>query len=142
MTWIIQDNVLTNTEFAAMPDNPFVGDSPLTMWRITAGYNEGMPYSPLMIDFAALSGAFMDCANLSYAQVSHSCKSIGRYAFYGTSLKKVKIAADCEFFDTSFPEDCEVEFYGGGGQWGQLIDGDGYSVIDGDGARVYIEEEI
>lgn len=91
---------------------------------------------------AKVFGSFMYCANLSYVEIPHSCKSIGRYAFAGTALKKVKIARDCTYYDTSFPEGCEIEYYGGGGQWGQLLDGDGYAVIDGDGARVYIEEEI
>lgn len=37
-----------------MPDKPFVGDSPLSMWRITATINNGMPYVPLMIDLPAI----------------------------------------------------------------------------------------
>lgn len=86
-------------------------------------------------------GAFMNCSALSYVEIPRSCKSIGRYAFAGTALQKVKVASDCTYHDTSFPEGCEVEFYGGGGQWGQLLDGDGYAVVDGDGARIYIEEE-
>lgn len=140
--WVMDGDQITNPEFIEMPEKPFVGDSPLTMWRITEGHNNNLPYSPLMIDFAALSGAFMDCANLSYVEIPHSCKSIGRYAFAGTALKKVKIAADCTYHSTSFPEDCEIEFYGGGGQWTQLIDGDGKAVVDGNGLRVYVEEEV
>lgn len=54
MAWIIQDGQLTNTEFLAIPDKPFRGDSPFTMWRIDELMNNGMPYSPLMIDIPAL----------------------------------------------------------------------------------------
>lgn len=139
-----EDGNLTNTDFITLPSMPFVGDSPLTEWRIDPDINNGMPYVPLMLCLPVLAhtGAFMDCANLSYVEIPHSCKSIGRYAFAGTALKKVKIAADCTYYDTSFPEDCEIEFYGGGGQWTQLIDGDGKAVVDGNGLRVYVEEEV
>lgn len=143
MAWIIQDGELINDAAVGLPQKPFIGDSPYTMWRISEDVNGGMPYIPLMIGLpvSPKTGAFMNCANLSYVEIPRSCKTIGRFAFAGTALRKVKIAADCTYHDTSFPEGCEVEFYGGGGQWGQLLDGDGYAVIDGDGARVYIEEE-
>lgn len=143
MAWIIDNNSLVNTDFIAPADKPFVGDSPYTMWRIDTNINDSTPYSPLMIGIAAIvaNGAFMNCESLNYVEIPHSCKSIGRYAFAGTALKKVKIAADCEYYDTSFPEDCEVEFYGGGGRWAQLIDGAGHPVIDGNGALVKIETE-
>lgn len=49
MAWVIQDNQLTNTDFIALPDTPFVGDSPYTIWRIDSNINNGMPFSPLMI---------------------------------------------------------------------------------------------
>ena len=142
MAWIIQDGELTNTEFIALPARPFVGDSPYTMWRIDPDINNGMPYSPLMIGVPVIAhtGAFMDCENLSYAEIPRSCKSVGRYAFAGTALQKVKIASDCTYRDTSFPEGCEVEFYGGGrGDYVQLRDGQGRAVVDGQGRRVFVK---
>ena len=54
MAWIIENNQLTNTEFISLPEKPFVGDSPLSMWRITDTINDNMPYVPLMIDLPAL----------------------------------------------------------------------------------------
>ena len=57
--WIIENNQLTNTEFIAMPDKPFVGDSPLSMWRVNKSINKGMPYTPLMPDMNAISKLYL-----------------------------------------------------------------------------------
>lgn len=54
MAWVIIGNQLTNTDFISLPDKPFVGDSPYTMWRIDPNINNGMPFVPLMIDLPAL----------------------------------------------------------------------------------------
>jgi hypothetical protein len=48
--WSIQNGQLTHSEFIEMPSKPFVGDSPLSMWRIEHNVNGGMPFVPLMID--------------------------------------------------------------------------------------------
>lgn len=86
------------------------------------------------------SGAFMNARNLEYAYIPRSCKKIGEWAFTNTKLRRVKIADDCEYYPTSFPPGCEIEFYGGGGEYGQLYDSEGYAVIDADGARIYVKE--
>lgn len=54
MAWVIQDGQITNTEFIMLPNKPFIGDSPFTMWRIDPNINNGMPFSPLMIGLAAI----------------------------------------------------------------------------------------
>lgn len=54
MAWVIQGGKLTNTDFLEIPDKPFVGDSPYTMWRIDPDINNGRPFSPLMINLPAL----------------------------------------------------------------------------------------
>ena len=84
-------------------------------------------------------GAFMNAKNLEYAYIPRSCKKVGEWAFTNTKLRRVKIADDCGYYPTSFPPDCEIEFYGGGGEYGQLLDSEGYAVIDDDGARVYVK---
>lgn len=88
------------------------------------------------------SGAFMNAGNLEYAYIPRSCKKIGEWAFTNTKLRRVKIAEDCEYFPTSFPPDCEIEFYGGGGEYGQLFDSEGYSLLDADGARIYVKQTL
>ena len=87
-----------------------------------------------------VSGAFMNARNLEYAYIPRSCKKIGEWAFTNTKLRRVKIADDCEYYPTSFPPGCEIEFYGGGGEYGQLYDSEGYAIIDADGARIYVKE--
>lgn len=138
MAWIIQNNELTNTDFVNVPDKPFHGDSPYTFWRIDPNANEGMPYVGLMIGVPVLSqaGAFKDAASLAKVTIPTSCTSIGAYAFSGTQLTEVTIPQGCTYEETSFPAGCKVNTYGGG--YGQLYDGDGCAVIDGDGSRVYI----
>ena len=56
-------------------------------------------------------GAFCNCVNLENVSIPESVNYIGPYAFYNTKLKKIKIASNCVYYDTSFPRDCEIEFY-------------------------------
>lgn len=86
------------------------------------------------------TGAFMNAHNLAHVYIPRSCTEIGKYSFTNTALEKVRIPADCIYYPTSFPPGCEVQFYGGGGDYGQLYDGEGYAVVDGTGARIYIKE--
>ena len=59
----------------------------------------------------AHTGAFYGCSQLATAHIPKSVKRIGEYAFAGTALTKVKIASDCTYYPTSFPDGCEIEFY-------------------------------
>lgn len=110
---------------------------PEKMFRISADFNDGYPYLPMI---ERPGGAFKDAVNLARADIPQSCKKIGKLAFANTALKNVKIAADCEYFPSSFPPDCEVEFYGEGGSFGQLYDSDGYAILDADSTRIYVKE--
>jgi hypothetical protein len=56
-------------------------------------------------------GAFCNCVNLENVSIPESIKHIGPYTFYNTKLKKIKIASNCVYYDTSFPRDCEIVFY-------------------------------
>lgn len=56
-------------------------------------------------------GVFSDCTSLTEITIPESVKYIGPYAFYNTKLKKIKIASSCKYYDTSFPKDCEIEYY-------------------------------
>ena len=56
-------------------------------------------------------GAFAHCTLLETAHIPESVKSIGEYSFRNTALSSVKIASDCTYSTTTFPVDCEIEFY-------------------------------
>lgn len=128
-----------NDAFIPFPDDPLAGEIPKMRWRITPGVNNGLPFHELL-PMEKPSGAFMNAADLEYVHIPRSCKKIGEWAFTNTKLRRVKISADCEYYPTSFPGGCEIEFYGGGGEYGQLCDGEGYALIDSEGARIYVKE--
>ena len=56
-------------------------------------------------------GAFENAEKLRKIIIPESVKKIGNRSFSGTALKSIKIALDCEYSATSFPECCEIEFY-------------------------------
>lgn len=56
-------------------------------------------------------GTFENAEKLKKIVIPESVKKIGARSFSGTKLKSVKIALDCEYSDTSFPEGCKIEFY-------------------------------
>lgn len=131
-----EPHLLTEDMPADVPEL-FAAGYPDILWRVDGYTNEGMIYSPL-IPGMTLSGAFKDVVTLEQVTIPHTCQRIGPVAFAGTSLREVTIPADCEYSETSFPEGCEVHFYGGGGDYGQLYDCNGYAVIDSEHARIYI----
>lgn len=138
--WYIGDDGLPDNDgFIPFPDDPLAGEIPKMRWRITPGINNALPYHELL-PLEKASGAFMNAVNLENVYIPRSCKKIGEWAFTNTKLRRVKISADCEYYPTSFPEGCEIEFYGGGGEFGQLLDSDNFALIDSEGARIYVKE--
>lgn len=84
-------------------------DPPASMWYIN---NEGLIVSGLLPQVMDNDlGALSNNPNLSKVTIPQSCKSIGRFSFAKTALSVVKIANDCKYYDSSFPEHCTVTFY-------------------------------
>ena len=79
------------------------------LWELTDTKNELYIYNCLPeIDNL---GAFANANNLTYISIPPSVKKIGRYSFRDTQLTSVRLARDCEYFPTSFPDNCEIFFY-------------------------------
>lgn len=108
-TWIMDGNGFpTNTEFIDVPENAMEHPYPFAMWRMESE-NE-FPTNKLLIT-QELLGAFANAKNLQEVSIPKSVKKIGKYAFRNTQLKSVIISKDCEYFTTSFPENCKIKFY-------------------------------
>lgn len=105
MSWIMTANGLTNTAFIE-PVDIMASPYPSQYWR----FENGKLTTGLLPD-ATMVGAFANCTNLQSVSIPPSVKSIGRYAFYNTSLTSVTIASDCTYYSTSFPDGCTISFY-------------------------------
>ena len=121
----------------------FTKPYPASLWRIDES-NDGYPYNELMPDIlyyepAQTLGAFQDAASLAAVRVPITVKAIGSAAFAGTALRRVKIAADCAYEETSFPAGCVVEHYDDD-RYEQLRDCDDRAIIDCDARRIYVRK--
>lgn len=77
-------------------------------WYMDGITNDGYPYNKY---FPEPLGAFYNATELSKVSIPQSVKKIGRYSFWGTGLAEVTIARDCEYYPTSFPDGCVINFY-------------------------------
>lgn len=97
--WRITERGLETGLFKVLPtpnQNWIIGDNGLQ--------TKSMP-DPIYL------GAFANNPLLMQISIPKTVKSIGRYAFYGTRINYVKIARDCTYYPTSFPEGTLIEFY-------------------------------
>lgn len=135
--WYLENGELTHDDLAEMVNYSFSPPIPATWWSVENGVlttavlppadtHEYIEYPfPMMIWYinernlfthAGLpempnTGAFMGCVNLRVVNIPESVKYIGPYAFADTGLTNVTIANDCQYFPTSFPPNCVVNFY-------------------------------
>lgn len=140
MAWTVENEQLINTEFIDMPS--FESPYPDVLWRVDSMANDGYPYHALLPDIEVKGpGAFCHAEKLIKVSIPESVKKIGAEAFRYTALRRVKIAADCEFYPTSFPEGCEISYYGGGGPYVPLLDKNSYTLIDNSGAKITVRSD-
>lgn len=104
--WHIGDDGLPYNEDAPISAPPIEAPYPLGLWRIESG-----EITTGLLPQADELGAFANAVNLMQVSIPRSCKKIGRYAFANTQLTSVTIASDCDYYDTSFPAGCVVNFY-------------------------------
>lgn len=110
-TWYIDDSgELTHTSFPEVPERAFQEPLPKSVWRTDNQYENGYPFNMLMPEIPDV-GAFANAVNLKQINIPPSVKYIGSEAFKNTKLKNVRIASDCTYFDTSFPDGCTINFY-------------------------------
>lgn len=135
--WRVSEDVLTHEAYPKAPEKAVAKPYPKVLWRIDY-LSPNMPYHELF-PVEKPAGAFMNAKNLEYARIPETVRKIGRWAFAETSLSKVRISPECEFYETSFPKNCLIEFYGSVSDEHseQLYDSDGNTLIDADGARIY-----
>lgn len=138
--WRLSGELPHHELFPEVSEKSITKPYPLSFWRIDNKVSN-LPYHELM-PLEVPAGAFMGAENLEYARIPETVRKIGRYAFTDTALKKIRISPECEYYETSFPKDCLVEFYGQSvdEHAGQLYDSESNILIDIDGARIYIQE--
>lgn len=92
-----------NFDFSVPPTPPFY-------WSLSPYNNNGYPTTGKNLRPPVLGG-FADSPNLHTVDTTRNLKEIGETAFKNTSLSSIKIARDCQYSETSFPEGCLVTFY-------------------------------
>lgn len=140
LKWYYSNDRLTHEDMPDAPEKAMKKPYPKALWRID-GRSPNMPYHELF-PIEKPCGAFMNAVKLEYVRIPESVRKIGRYSFFNTALRKIRISSECEYYETSFPEKCNVEFYEENGNEavsGQTYDYDGHILIDADGARIYTE---
>lgn len=136
------DGYPTTEVFPELPEETMNKPYPRAYWRIDPLVNDGYPYHELMPDLVRKGpGAFRNAAHLTRVRIPETVMFIGKEAFRYTALRSVTIAPDCTYSETSFPEGCEVSYYGGGGEYGQLVDCNGVEILDCEAVRVYVKGE-
>lgn len=132
-SWYINDDdEITNDNFYIVANKDFTAPYPASYFRITDNsitnvlipdiqLTEGRPKIQWYEDnenitngflvTPNLMGAFANAKKLSEVVIPKTCKKIGRYSFRNTKLTSVTIARDCEYYPTSFPDGCVVNFY-------------------------------
>lgn len=83
-------------------------DGIYSIWKTDSPTLSYYPYTHMPI----MLGAFNYCKDLVEVVIPESVKYIGPYAFWETGLTEVTIAADCEYFEHSFPFGCKINYYG------------------------------
>lgn len=96
-----------NLTASLIPDVQTCEGKPLVEWYVDEGngVTSGVLLEP------SQGGAFANAINLSEVVIPKTCKKIGKYSFRNTKLTSVTIARDCEYYPTSFPDGCVVNFY-------------------------------
>lgn len=106
--WTLDENdILTNENLP----NPIDWQPPYPAGMWVLDDNDILTNSMLPEALIDYQGAFNKCAHLVEVTIPKTVKSIGEWSFRETALTSVTIASDCTYYDTSFPENCVINFY-------------------------------
>lgn len=104
--YVDSEGNLSNDELQGLLP-PMQKPYPLSLWRVDNEILTNELIEPLPLDV----GAFTNATQLRKVSIPKSVKKIGKYSFRNTRLTSVTIARDCEYYPTSFPDNCTVRFY-------------------------------
>lgn len=82
---------------------------PREMMSCKEEYINGYPTYRVANNFKNF-GAFQ-YSPIAKVTIPPTVKYISDYTFWNTKIKKVTIHPDCIYYEHSFPEDCQIEFY-------------------------------
>lgn len=108
---------LRNNGFSLLPDDNVrylqYEEGNLENWsfRIDPTVNDSIPFLPFWKYSLSPWGAFYNAIDLQSIVIPKTVRVIGEYAFRNTALKEVTISSGCAYSETSFPDDCVVNFY-------------------------------
>lgn len=106
-TWSVgADGYPTTEKLPAEIEHAMEVPYPKGLWRVENG-----DISHELLPPEVELGAFANATNLRQVSIPRSCKKIGRVSFRNTQLTSVTIARDCEYYPTSFPAGCVVNYY-------------------------------
>lgn len=106
--WNLDENDILKNQYLPTPID-WSPPYPPSVWTLNEDdilTNALLP--EVLIDY---QGAFNKCAHLVEVTIPKTVKSIGKWSFRETALTSVTIASDCTYYDTSFPENCVINFY-------------------------------
>lgn len=108
--FVQNENVNDGYPYIDLPDKLNASEPvPWSFFMQKADVNDGYPYLDTSEEIKM--GAFCYARNLKKVKIPRSVKKIGQYSFTNTNLSEVIIAKDCSFYDTSFPEECIINYY-------------------------------
>lgn len=105
-TWYIDESGELTNDKLPNSSSPMTLPYPYSVWRET----DNEVSNELIPDVRGV-GAFANATQLRKISIPRSVKKIGEYAFRNTQLSSVVISQDCEYYPTSFPDNCTVRFY-------------------------------
>lgn len=90
---------------------PYLQDSyidplPYGLFRMNDG--DKSIYHKLMPEMADYIGAFEGCSSLIRIKTPNSLQKLGKKAFKDAGIRKIKLPQNCTYYNTTFPEDCNV----------------------------------